>query len=87
MNGIRRGLQLIADFFHLFHQVVIEQGRNGEVGEFWSVMRQWLADARALSGPVGLSPLALLLSDPFQASRMAFRDLQARYASVDAEVR
>lgn len=79
MGGIKRGLQLIADFLKLFVWAV-QQKNLAAIADCMKLADVWLKEAQVASdGAVKLNPILLLFSDPFEGSRKEMQRLSALY--------
>ncbi len=83
-NGMMRGFQLIADFFHLLTWAIAEQ--NGPaLQDCQTIAVTWLGEAKDTGLKIGLSPWTLLTSDPFRTSRTLLQQIEAKYGKSSGQ--
>ena len=82
MNGINRGLQLIADWMRLVIAATAKSNAEALMDAI-GVARVWLAETVDGTGKVRLSSVALLLgADPWRGSRAAHRALYDKWSGL-----
>lgn len=82
-NGLKRGVQLIADFLRMYLHA-IERGNLQAIKDGSSIARQWLHETTNEAGQVALNFTVLAFggSDPWKVSRQMLEKYKTEYPGI-----
>lgn len=82
-NGLKRGVQLIADFLRMYLHAV-ERGNTQAIIDGGRIARQWLHETTNETGQVILNFTSLIFggADPWKASRVMLEKYKSDYPGI-----